>query len=82
MLSDEDITAIVEEIDRQHLSCRYGDIPVQDMKEAVRFFKNFNETIESSKSVMWKTFIVIFSTGFITFLGWAIIAKIRDWGMK
>jgi hypothetical protein len=78
-LSDADIKLIVEEMNRfRYHDCRFDTIQLEDLKEAVKFYKNFNEIMSDSKRTILKTLLSISVVGLLTVIIIGAAAKMRD----
>jgi len=78
-ISEEDISAIVSALRTSQGAecvCRFDDITVDDMREAIKFAKNMNEAMESSRRVVWKTVLILGTTLILSLLGWGIVKEI------
>ena len=67
-LSEDDIKKLaiqlIEHIDISiHDKCKFTDISVEDLEEAIKFYKNFNKVVEEGKITLWKTIIIGLTTG-------------------
>jgi len=78
--SDADIEKLVETINEQHSMCRFGEISLEDMRESVKFYKNFNRLVDDSGNLVWKTILVTGIGGGLTLIWLGILAKIRQAG--
>jgi hypothetical protein len=78
-LTDEDIKAITDALyaEDNHI-CRFENIKAEDMREAVKFYKNFNSVLQESGSIVRKTIIVIGVSGLVTIIGLGIMSKIKQ----
>lgn len=77
-LTDADIDHIVARINEtRHLDCRFDKIEVEDLEEAVKFYKNFNRLMAESGTTMWKAFLVLVLTGTISLVILGIYAKVK-----
>lgn len=56
-LTDEDIQKIVTAINGHEQSCKFDGVSPDDLKEAVEFYKNFNELMKNSKKTVLDTFL-------------------------
>ena len=78
--SDADIEKLVETINEQHSMCRFGEIGLEDMRESIKFYKNFNRLVDDSGNLVWKTILVTGIGGGLTLIWLGIISKIRQAG--
>lgn len=78
------IKAIVESVLHSKASngtthgCRFEAVNPDDLEEAVKFYRKFNEAMDDSKSVVRRAIIVLIVGGFSALLGvgfWANIKK-------
>lgn len=77
-LTDADIKELVIQINEaKHLNCRFDGISNDDLKEAVKFYKNFNSFMEESKSTIWKAVLVLGVGGTLTLLILGLITKLK-----
>lgn len=77
--TDEDLeilSGILRKSNSVDCICRFDDITQEDMREAIRFAKNMNEAMESSKRVVWKTVLILGTTLILSLLGWGIVKEI------
>jgi len=80
-LTDADVANIVNALnDSKHTECRFGDIEVDDLKEAVQFYKNFNKLMADSGSTIWKTVLVLGVGGVCSLLLLGFWTKVRGPG--
>lgn len=56
-LTDEDINRIVSAMALHTQSCKFDGVNPDDLKEAVEFYKNFNELMKNSKKTVLDTFL-------------------------
>ena len=78
-LTDADIEEIVEQINKsKHLDCRFETISVDDLEEAVKFYKNFNSFMAESKGTIWKALLVLGVGGTIGLIVLGAYAKIKE----
>ena len=78
-LTDADIAEIVAQINKsKHLDCRFEGISVEDLEEAVKFYKNFNKFMSESSSTIWKALLVIGVGGTIGLIVLGAYAKIKE----
>lgn len=78
-LTDADIAAIVDQINKsKHLDCRFDAISVDDLEEAIKFYKNFNKFMSESSSTIWKALLVIGVGGTIGLIILGAYAKIKE----
>jgi hypothetical protein len=81
MLSDDDIEAIAQALAKHsHDSCRFEGLTRDDVLEAVKFYRNFNDTVSSSKKTVLNAVLVIVITGLISLTSFGVIAKITSKG--
>lgn len=81
LLSDGDVEAIAEALSRHsHDACRFEGLTRDDVLEAVKFYRNFNDTMASSKKTVLNAVIVILITGLISLTSFGVIAKITSKG--
>lgn len=82
-LSEEDIkklaVQLADNIDiRIHDKCKFNGISVEDLEEAIKFYKNFNRLVEEGKITLWKTIIIGLTTGTTGLIILGIYHKIKD----
>lgn len=78
-LADEDIKALVDEIERRQVhTCRFDSIKAADMEESIRFYKNWNKAFEESKSTVLKTLLTLLVTALVAALGVGSWSKLRQ----
>ena len=78
-LTDADINAIVDQINKsKHLDCRFESISVDDLEEAIKFYKNFNKFMSESSSTIWKALLVLGVGGTIGLMLLGAYAKIKE----
>lgn len=80
-ISDADIERIVERLieKRQHADdCRFDDVSVDDLREAVLFAKNFNHAMSSSKKLVWNTILVLGVGGVFTLICIGFVMKVKE----
>lgn len=65
-LTNEDIQEILRAFEESRDSlphiCRFGDVSKEDFEESVKFYKHWNTSLASGKSVAAKTLIVLIVT--------------------
>jgi len=81
-ISDEDIERIIQAAQYRHPDvCRFDTIKREEMEEAVRFARNFNQMMEDSKRTVRNTLlgiVVLIIVGLMTEGFWEkIISKLR-----
>lgn len=78
-LTDADISAIVDQINKsKHLDCRFDSISLDDLEEAIKFYKNFNKFMSESSSTIWKALLVLGVGGTIGLIILGAYAKIKE----
>lgn len=78
-LTDADIEEIVEQINKsKHRDCRFESISVDDLEEAIKFYKNFNAFMADSKCTIWKALLVLGVGGTIGLMILGAYAKIKE----
>lgn len=78
-LTDADVDAIVNKINKsKHLDCRFDTISVEDLEEAVKFYKNFNKFMAESSTTIWKALLVLGVGGTIGLIVLGAYAKIKE----
>ena len=78
-LTDADIDAIVDHINKsKHLDCRFDSISLDDLEEAIKFYKNFNKFMSESSSTIWKALLVLGVGGTIGLMLLGAYAKIKE----
>lgn len=78
-LTDADIEEIVEQINKsKHLDCRFESVSVEDLEEAVKFYKNFNAFMAESRCTIWKALLVLGVGGTIGLIILGAYAKIKE----
>ena len=78
-LTDADIEEIVEQINKsKYLDCRFEAISVEDLEEAVKFYKNFNKFMSESSTTIWKALLVLGVGGTIGLIVLGVYAKIKE----
>ena len=78
-LTDADIDEIVHQINKsKHLDCRFEGISVEDLEEAVKFYKNFNAFMADSRNTIWKALLVLGVGGTIGLIVLGVYAKIKE----
>ena len=82
-LSEDDIkklaVQLTEHIDISiHDKCKFTDISVEDLEEAIKFYKNFNKIVEEGKITLWKTIIIGLTTGTSGLILLGIWHKIKE----
>ena len=77
-LTDEDIAAIVDAFKIQEHQCRFPEIEPGDLREAIKFYKHYNEMMAESGTVIRKTILVIGIGGLLALLGMGAITKIKS----
>lgn len=75
-LTDADIMAVVSALKSVNEHCRY-DIAPEEMKEVVRFVKNWNAALERGQTTMWTTILVLVITGLFGLLGLGAWARLK-----
>jgi len=61
-----------------HENCRFDQIKVEDLEEAVNFYKNFNKLMSESGSILWKTFLMTGAGGLLVILWLGFVSKIKQ----
>lgn len=56
-LTDEDIQKIVTAINGHDQNCKFTGVDPDDLKEAIEFYKNFNELMKNSKKTVFDTLL-------------------------
>lgn len=56
-LTDDDVNRIVTAMALHKQSCKFDGVSPDDLKEAVEFYKNFNELMKNSKKTVLDTFL-------------------------
>jgi hypothetical protein len=79
-ISDESVARIAAAIsqDKGHTDCRFSDIELDDMREAVNFVKNFNVAMRDSRTVVRRFFLVASLTAGSGYMVYGYWAKITD----
>ena len=78
-LTDADIAEIVAQINKsKHLDCRFESISVDDLEEAIKFYKNFNTFMAESRGTIWKALLVLGVGGTFGLIILGVYAKIRE----
>ena len=78
-LTDADVDAIVNKINKsKHLDCRFDTISVEDLEEAVKFYKNVNKFMSESSTTIWKALLVLGVGGTIGLIVLGAYAKIKE----
>ena len=78
-LTDADINEIVHQINTsKHLDCRFESISVEDLEEAVKFYKNFNKFMSESSATIWKALLVLGVGGTVGLIVLGAYAKIKE----
>ena len=78
-LTDDDLKAITDAFYAVETHpCRFENIQPEDMKEAVKFLKHFNEIMQEGGSVVRKTIIVLGIGGLVALVGMGIMVKIKE----
>ena len=82
-LSDDDIKKLAgqltEHIDISiHDKCKFTDISLEDLEEAIKFYKNFNRVMEEGKLTLWKTLVIGLTTGTTGLMLLGIYHKFKD----
>jgi hypothetical protein len=80
-LSDCDIDAIVAAIvAHDHSMCKFDGVTRDDLLEAVRFYKNFNDTVNSSKKTVLNAFLIMLITSLISLTAFGAFMKLGGKG--
>ena len=78
-LTDADIDEIAHQINKsKHLNYRFEDISVEDLEEAIKFYKNFNAFMAESRNTIWKAMLVLGVGGTIGLIVLGVYAKIKE----
>jgi len=74
------LTQKVEEVKRLHAAeeCRFATITLDDMEEAVKFYRSVNKILDESKTTVRKTVLVFVIGSIFTILGLGVVFKIKD----
>jgi hypothetical protein len=80
-LSDCDIDAIVAAIvAHDHANCKFDGVTRDELFEAVKFFKNFNDTVKSSKKTVLNAFLILLITSLISLTAFGAFVKLGGKG--
>jgi hypothetical protein len=80
-LSDCDIEAIVAAIvAHDHQNCKFDGVTRDDLLEAVKFYKNFNDTVNSSKKTVLNAFLIMLITSLISLTAFGAFMKLGGKG--
>lgn len=82
-LSEEDIKKLAlqlaDNIDiKIHDKCKFNSINVEDLEEAVKFYKNFNKIMEEGKITLWRTLIIGLTTSTVGLILLGLYHKIKN----
>ena len=80
-LTEDEIKKLALELNsllEDHTKCKFGSICVEDLEEAVKFYKNFNAAMESGKKTFFTTIIALISTGTVGLLILGFYYKIKE----
>lgn len=78
-LTQGDIDAIVSGLEQCiHSKCKFGEVKVEDMEEAIKFYTNFNKFMEESKTTVWKTLLTLGVSGLMIVIMLGIAVSIAS----
>ena len=82
-LSDESVQKIADAVAKNNSvhTCRFVNVKQEDMAEAVKFYRHFNNAMEGSKRVIWHTILALGVTGIIACVWIGFVGKLKDFFM-
>jgi len=74
--TDGDLAALVNALHSVDHRCRY-DVPPEELREMIRFVRNWNQALENGKGTIVTTILVLLVTGLVGLLGMGTYLKIK-----
>lgn len=75
-MTDTDVQAIVTALQVSNSHCRY-EVSPDEMKDMMRFVKNWNRALEEGKNTIGKTILVLTISALFALLGLGVWAKTK-----